>query len=895
MSVFIVIILIIALGFGLKHYFWSKKYKNKLQLIKLNNQIDVLLVHNNDFKNATINLQIKAGLSYNPADIPGLATVAKNLLVEGLNTSKARGCPYTFPGNTSFTVFDSINLKTINIEMQTKNDNLKMAASILSWSILNIPVDKNTIENAISLQEEFFEKSNKIPSEIYEEFYRAIIDEAFPERRFFSGNKETLSRPDIEERVKEFISTNFISGNLKLVICSKEPFEKLKEVAKIFEQIVPVVPEKTIQNIKPLNLCFPEYFAGKIVKYSSFEETPTLNIVIRCPSLSNTLRYCLAEYLNVIICGDDGNSICCKLFGLFTDICMHHEIIQNFDLIEIKIVLTSIGIEKIDQILQTFHTFLSSQIPLLKIFKKAKLLKSNISEPDSLSEEPNAGIYFSKLLSKYPCDTPREKGIECEYNENAVRDFFNMIIDVKNWVVLVSTPETELPNQLKYTLQRYSDPVPINLAVNFASDLKMRIKLQKEFVQNFENNQKINISTLPLVCSQYLSHQEFENGEYTAYMDLCFRSKCAVDIVFHTNMTPDQALDSMVFFQAFFTHINYFLTNYQLASFHFECFTLYPVQKILFLGDRHLAIFFLNQVFLELKAFKPTEKEIQKAKEELKKYFENSYAEISPLGFLKIAFLSYLKNYPTDFTDFNKRIDSAGSSNMPYWYTEINSFGILSSLELNAIYEIAKSSGTKSLLASYGKPGTRYTFKTSDILNKTYMIAYKISDLPKMDVNPILWQSALGCILYTILRTPFQSHVRSDYPISYLQNVNAEVFNDSMYIVFQVQSTESIEEIEKALLSFPEKIESIIQSISKEDLERIKKNACKPFNKSLDVLENKMKIFDSVKAIKVFDLNIEEALKKVIMSITLEDLVNTKTFKVEPIIIHSEHSSTDNE
>lgn len=439
-----------------------KSYK-ELKKKYLNNGLEILLIRASEFKKSSIGLFIDAGGIYESDELPGLSHLLCWMI--GRNSSKYSQNNYFFnflninKGIFSKSALDDI----IAMQAQVPHENLEELADILAWGIYNPIFKKETIETQITLIEKFFnENKDKMENDtiIFSLISLALEDE-FREFSFSLGNKETLFIPDIKEKLQEFHSKHFTANRIKVIICSNKTWDKLDEISELFS----IFPNPTTKNIsivtKPVDIKYKEQFSGSIVKYYSNLPDTLLDVVLILPYESWQSKYLILEYLIVFYYSDFPK---CDVSKFIKEHDYKYNFSQRSVLIQFKLKLTPSGSLNVNEVLKMLKAFFKNMAPNQdkQTWIAQWLQKENLCQ--ALDDYEDAKLYSNfKNFQNF--------GFDYTFNEEATEKVLNTIRDEKNWLVLLSTTEKNLPNTEKYFSIKYSNPTPINLSDEIKQDL----------------------------------------------------------------------------------------------------------------------------------------------------------------------------------------------------------------------------------------------------------------------------------------------------------------------------------------------------------------------------------------------------------------------------------------
>lgn len=867
--------------FGLSSQSQSQQ-KIRLETVNLKNGLEVLLVQNEVFKTSVIGLQIQVGHIQNPAEAPGLVSLLKNLVVQGSSKYSEKDYLNTFTGKHGGYFVGTVHNNITEFTVKINDLELANAADILAWSIANPLIKKEKIDDEIHILDQSFKNKKETVDFVFEDLYSSVIDDSFPEHRFFNGNRESLSISGIEEKLKELHSNYYTVDKIKLVICSKKPLSELKGIANIFK-ILPKKNDKILKKNSDMILsCYSKKLAGSIIKYHSNCPDNTMNIVIKCPFLKQTYSHKPFEYLKQFIFREHEKSLTSSLKGFVKKIGFKYEFINaNISYALLEFILTPVGVARIDDVIQIVHTTMTSQTSFRGLHNQVKFAQENRKRKEE-KYELLASSFFLEQLNDFSQENIMEYDTICKYEFNNIKDLFDIIGNIENWIVLVSTPETGLSNKIKYSETTYDNPILIESILRHSND-----EGQMKNSQELENEFFIPTSTTKLYRIQAISHREFENGEYTALSNASWQDVCMVKLKLFTNAKQEEMLSNWIFWNSFVDYIYKNFSESLKCKCTFNCFDFFPVETIIFNGSKNEILETVKVIFDEIKKFKPSSLAIHKSKSMLRKILLENKEDAPTFDNLIDKLKKLLKNYPIDLYDINDNIQQAEYNKYPEWYTSIEAHGDISNFELNIIYNAVKSTGGKELFKASQILKNRNTFKSSDSLNNGIMLAYKISYIPDDQYNALFWQYVTGTVICILFTYKFSNYLKSKLSKVETSFMFTEILDEQVFITLSVQSPDDIKTIEKALLDFTNTVDALIRNFTNEDLEFPRNCVGELMSLDVELDKDASNSLTRMSEFRIFNTNFKKKFKNIIDSITREDLLRAKVFGSEPIVINS--------
>ncbi|KAF2078571.1 hypothetical protein CYY_000071 [Polysphondylium violaceum] len=206
----------------------SPNDKRNYRYLKLDNQMEVLLVSDSAIDNAAVSLRVGVGSYLNPPEALGLAHFLEHMLFMGTEKYpiekefaqfiSENGGSYNAGTSSVYTVY------YYNINQASLKESLDRLSSfficpLMSDSSTNREINAINSEHNGNIQNDVWRVAN----------LRGMAFKDHPASRFSTGNFETLNKPGMRDRVVEFYNDNYSSNLIKLSIVGPQTLDALEE------------------------------------------------------------------------------------------------------------------------------------------------------------------------------------------------------------------------------------------------------------------------------------------------------------------------------------------------------------------------------------------------------------------------------------------------------------------------------------------------------------------------------------------------------------------------------------------------------------------------------------------------------------------------------------------
>lgn len=263
--------------------------KRDYKSVKLNNGIEAILVADKSSTLSSASLAVHAGYFDDPEDFAGLAHFCEHLMF--LGTKK-------YPQENGYKQYISTNggmsnayTTTVltNYFFQIKNSAFPEAVDRFAQFFIEPLFDPDCKDREINAVHAEHEKNKQQDMWRISEVSKQNVNKKHPYSKFGTGNKLTLDKPEVRDRLLEFHKNEYCASKMKLVLMGSD-MEELESLLKVFEDIqnknlaIPVLTERVLDP----EASFLEIVPVSETRYVSYEfEVPGLSTFTKNNELWN--------------------------------------------------------------------------------------------------------------------------------------------------------------------------------------------------------------------------------------------------------------------------------------------------------------------------------------------------------------------------------------------------------------------------------------------------------------------------------------------------------------------------------------------------------------------------------------------------------------------------------
>ena len=398
----------------------------------LSNGLKILFISDPEANKSAAALGVNIGNLSDPQDIPGLAHFCEHLLSMGTKKYPLENEYSSFLSknsgvNNAYTVAD----RTIYY-FEVANEAFEGTLDRFAQFFISPLFNEGSVEREINAIDSEFSKNINNDSWRFTQLKISQMKKESVFNKFSTGNKETLSLPDIRDRLITFYKKYYSSEVMNLCVYSKKP---MNELVKFVEDLFILVPK--IENFQK-----PKY--DEIMPY---DET-NLKQFYKIVPLKNAdeigfnwfLPFCDNYYANplgylISVFGHEGpNSLTASLYKdnlCNTLVSSSSNQCNTYMVFSITISLTKKGVENYKEVilrtLKYIKIIQSKKINEKYFYDLKNIYQLRFDYKNKLSPINATKGYASLLMNYKPEDILFAGKIFKEYDENLIRKYLNLL------------------------------------------------------------------------------------------------------------------------------------------------------------------------------------------------------------------------------------------------------------------------------------------------------------------------------------------------------------------------------------------------------------------------------------------------------------------------------------
>ena len=440
---------------------------NTYNFFVLDNELRVILVHNNSAVKSSASLSVSVG-SFDE-QIPGTAHFLEHLLFMGStkypdeNTYDAYVNKYG--GHTNAYTCDTHTNYLFNINSENFIEALDMFSQMFISPLLN---DSAVQRELKAVNSEFLNYCNS-DSWRSREVLKVLSNPNHPFSKFSVGNSESLNIPNITNHVRDLYNSTYSSNLMNLCIVSNLDLNFLEmHVKQMFEQI---------QNRKYIrNKIYPPFFTetNKTIHIVPIKNQHKLEIVWQVQNNFNeydTYQYKPNIFLSYLLGHEGTNSVLSNLKKLnYATSLYAGPIVQSYtyDLMSVCIILTNEGIHNTDKILNVLYSYIEICMSDLMNYNKCKDLYDDNKNTYNLTwtfeqnvSSLETAINIAETMHRYDFLELENMIIAnyyfSEFNkhcQNLICDYISQLLH-KNSIIKISSKQFEFSNLYCFSVEQW--------------------------------------------------------------------------------------------------------------------------------------------------------------------------------------------------------------------------------------------------------------------------------------------------------------------------------------------------------------------------------------------------------------------------------------------------------
>ncbi|KAG8786898.1 Insulinase (Peptidase M16) [Serendipita sp. 397] len=372
-------------------------------LIKLENQLEVLLVSDPEADQAAVSLDVGIGHMSDPDDMPGLAHFCEHLSFMGTKDFPVENEYKNYIRKHGGATNASTSSKTTTYHFKVQAPFLEGGIKRFSAFFHSPLFSSSCVLREVNAVDSENSKNQQMDSRRLYQLWKSLSDAHHPWNKFGCGNKDTLLKGNVEDgsesrqRVMDWWQNHYCASRMKVTVVGTESLKVLGDLAY---QNFSKVPNRSLGPLPvttspPWSTSSgPDLWFVKTVK-----DTQRLEISFPIPDQDSLYEHKPSSYISHLVGHEGPGSIFNLLHeqGLATTLsCGLHSAGRGVSLMDIDITLTKLGLGQYEKVLSA-------------IFHYITLLPSALEEPYHFEElRKMAQISFANAENPSTSGTHRQ-------------------------------------------------------------------------------------------------------------------------------------------------------------------------------------------------------------------------------------------------------------------------------------------------------------------------------------------------------------------------------------------------------------------------------------------------------------------------------------------------------
>lgn len=270
----------------------------------LDNKMKVFYVHDPNLKSSAVSLAVNIGSNENPVFVLGLAHYLEHMLFMGSEKYPEENYYSKFLSengghSNAFTASDMTNYFHL-----VNSEKFLESLDIFSRFFIDPLMKESSLRNEMKAVNSEHEKNIQNDTWRYYRVMEQMLQNSHPEKRFSTGNTETLDQPDIRDKLFKFYNKWYSSNLMTLVLVTNLKIDDIKDkIRDIFSQ----VKNKDVEVPRP-----PLYFdssSPKAMELKNIRDQHSLTFLWEVPESKQYFDVSPTHYLSHLLGHETKGSI----------------------------------------------------------------------------------------------------------------------------------------------------------------------------------------------------------------------------------------------------------------------------------------------------------------------------------------------------------------------------------------------------------------------------------------------------------------------------------------------------------------------------------------------------------------------------------------------------------
>ncbi|MCK5664161.1 MAG: insulinase family protein, partial [Thiotrichaceae bacterium] len=336
----------------------KRNYRN----IRLENQLQVLLVSDPELKNSALSLAVPVGSMANPDQQLGLAHYLEHMLFLGSKRYPIINDYSKFMsqngGHTNAYTSQKATVYAFEINDKKFPEAIDRMADVMSSPLLDIEYAEKEKQIVNAEHQTYFDNDMRK----FFALQRYTLNPLHPMSRFSTGTLETLKDKDgsdLHQELVDFFDKYYSANLMKVAIISPRPIDELEALSSSLLMQIPNKKSKIEPITPPL---ITKNQQGIVVEIHATADIKLLQANFLVPSLTEDYRFKAGGYISRLLGSDHrgGLSDSLQKRGLVESVMagFYRDYSDQFSQFSIQFQLTNKGVKSTDQILESLFSFI---------------------------------------------------------------------------------------------------------------------------------------------------------------------------------------------------------------------------------------------------------------------------------------------------------------------------------------------------------------------------------------------------------------------------------------------------------------------------------------------------------------------------------------------------------
>lgn len=432
----------------------------KFKIITLNNGIKCVLIQDKYVKKSYCSMSVRIGSYQDPPDVEGLAHFLEHMLFMGSEKYPDENYYSKFlksnnGGSNAFT--DSLST---NYYLSIDSDAFLEAFDIFAQFFICPLFKSDSVDREMNAVNSEHNKNINSDSWRKMRVFSKIFNRKHPASQFSTGNLETLSKPDIRQRLLDFYDKYYKSENMKLVVLSNHSFDILEK--EINDKFSVIERGSTLIELPELINIRDQQFSQlySLIEIKTVKNNNTLEILWYIGDTTDYYHLKAEEYIVHLLGHEYSGGLAYKLkkIGLINSLYSSVYRENAYDsFIQIGFDLTKKGLKNTKYIIISLHNYIKKikkDMIDVEFFRELQITSENAFKYKQPGDSTSLVLDIAEHIDIYPDE-------DLLFFNYRTDDFSNSTIDRLNELFEMMKPEKTIVILQNNTLSENEEGIKI--------------------------------------------------------------------------------------------------------------------------------------------------------------------------------------------------------------------------------------------------------------------------------------------------------------------------------------------------------------------------------------------------------------------------------------------------